>query len=302
MTGAADDRRSDAVTWGRIRTFLAVVDTGSVVAAATALNVTPPAVSAAISVLEGVYDVELFTRRGRGLQLTEAGRTLADYARRMSGLLTESRLVVGDPEISRLRLGSVATASEFVLPGPLAGFHRDAPHVELTLEVRPRDELFRILSEHDLDLVLAGRPPRSSGLRTLARRPNRLVVVGVAGSDWRDPRTVWLLRGHGSGTREATLSLLQRRRLEPPMLDLGTHGAVLAAAREGLGITLVHADAVTADLESGSLVTHDVPGTPLDRPWHVVATDVPTPAARRFAATLCSTDLHGEAAFTAARR
>ena len=76
------------------------------------------------------------------------------------------------------------------------------------------------------------------------------------------PVHAYLLVGpEGSGTREATLGLLSQLEVSPPVLNFGTLGAVVAAAREGLGVTLVHADAVATDLESGRLEKLSVRGT-----------------------------------------
>ncbi|MDN5920786.1 MAG: LysR substrate-binding domain-containing protein, partial [Pseudonocardia sp.] len=51
---------------------------------------------------------------------------------------------------------------------------------------------------------------------------------------------------------------------------MGSHGATVAAARAGLGATLVSRDGVRPLLAGGALVELPVPGTPLPRPWHVV--------------------------------
>ena len=53
-----------AVTWGRMRTFLAVVEHGSVRAAAARLHVTEPAVSTAVAQLERHLGAELVTKEG----------------------------------------------------------------------------------------------------------------------------------------------------------------------------------------------------------------------------------------------
>jgi DNA-binding transcriptional LysR family regulator len=55
---------------------------------------------------------------------------------------------------------------------------------------------------------------------------------------------------------------------------------VVAAAVAGLGVTLVSRQAVRAELASGALVEIPVRGTPLDRPWHVVAQTEPTASTR----------------------
>ncbi|CAN5293854.1 LysR family transcriptional regulator [soil metagenome] len=288
-----------AATWGRLNTFLAVYDARSVGAAATNLHVTPPAVSAAVTALERGLGVPLFTKAGRGITPTDAGHTFAGYVRTMIGLLSEAAAAVCDAETGRLRLGAVATAGEYVLPGLTASFLTAHPRIELSLEVLPRDDLFARAQHHELDVVIAGRPPAGSGLLTRARRPNRLLAVRAPDTP-SDPRAArWLLRGHGSGTRETALGLLQALDARPATLTLGTSGAVVAAARHGLGTTLVHEDAVRDDLTRGLLVPTPVPGTPLDRPWHLCTPPDPTPAALLFLTHVTDRVTAGSASFTA---
>jgi len=296
------DHLPAAATWGRLQTFLAVHDSGSVRAAAEALHVTPPAVSAAVSALETALDTRLFTKAGRGIAPTDSAVTLATYARKLLGLLEEAAGAVHDADRGRLRIGAVATASEFVLPRLIASFAEAHPQVELSLSVLPRDELFALAGDHAVDVVLAGRPPRGSGLVTRARRANRLVLVGRPGSAPDPLTTTWLLTGVGSGTRETTLSLLSRLQASPPLLTLGTAGAAIAAARQGLGLTLVHEAAAEEHLAAGVLAVQRVPGTPLDRPWHLSTTAEPTGASRLFLRHVCDAGRVGGAAFHSSNR
>jgi DNA-binding transcriptional LysR family regulator len=277
-----------------MRTFLAVVDHGSVRAAAAVLHVTEPAVSAAVASLEKHLGTALLAKDGRGVRVTDAGLVYAGYCRRVLGLLEEAEAAVRSADRGRLRIGAVSTASEYVIPPLLASFRRRFPEVDLSLSVRPRDELFAELGNHQTDLVVAGRPPRGAGLRSRARRGNRLIVVGRPGL-FPDPLTAtWLLRGPGSGTRDTTVGLLTQLEASPPLLTLGTHGAVVAAAREGLGVTLVHEDAVVDDLRREVLAQLPVPHTPVDRPWHVTTTDSPSPSVELFLAHVTSADVGGE--------
>jgi LysR family transcriptional regulator, low CO2-responsive transcriptional regulator len=286
-----------AATWGRMRTYLAVVDHGSVRAAATVLHVTEPAISAAVAQLEKHLGTALLAKEGRGVRITDAGLVYAGYCRRILGLVEESEAAVRSAERGRLRIGAVSTASEYVIPPLLASFRARFPEVDLSLSVLPRDDLFAELGNHQTDLVVAGRPPRGSGLRTRARRSNRLVVV-AAPDRFPDPlAATWLLRGRGSGTRDTTLGLLSRLEASPPLLTLGTLGAVVAAAREGLGVTLVHEDAVLDDLARGVLAQVPMRLTPVDRPWHVATSDSPTRSAELFLAHITSAAEVGGAAF-----
>jgi LysR family transcriptional regulator, low CO2-responsive transcriptional regulator len=217
------------VSAARMETFLAVARHGGIRRAAAQLHITEAAVSAAVAHIEKQLGAKLIAKSGRGITLTEAGRVYAEYCRGILGLMKEAQAAVRRAETGRLRIGVVATAGEYVLLRPLASFRRRFPDIELSLSVHPRDALFLELQHHETDLVIAGRPPRGTGLVVRARRPSSLVVVGLPEFD--PLHATWLLRGRGSGTREATLGLLDQLRIEPATLTLGSHGAVLAAAR-----------------------------------------------------------------------
>jgi len=292
-----------AVTPARLRTFLALVDTGSARAAAAQLHVTESAVSASLAALTKDVGVPLVEHQGRGLRVTPAGLVFAGYARRILGLLSEaveSTRQDLDPERGSLRLAAVTTAGEYLLPPLLAGFRRAHPGVRLSVEIGARDHVLRRIAEHAVDVVIGGRPPTGSGLRTWAWRPNALVVVGAEPTAALGAAT-WLLREPGSGTRSTALTWLQARGLQPPTLTLGSHGAVVASAVQGLGVTLVSADAVAHLLSDGRLVTIPASGTPLVRPWHVLARPRPNPTTRLFLGHVCDPTPAGAMAFRPGR-
>ena len=229
------------VTWSRMRTFLAVADAGSVRAAAAQLHVSEPAVSAAITSMERQLHTQLTAKSGRGIVMTEAGRVYVDYCRQILGLLEESAMAVRRAGLGQLRLGAVGTASEYLVPTLLGRFREHYPDVQVSLAVSPRDDLFTAIRSHELDVVFAGRPPRGSGLLIGATRENRLIVVAAPGHEGAPFQSTWLLRGPGSGTLETTLSLFDQDNANPHTLTLGSLGAVIAGAKAGLGLTLVHA-------------------------------------------------------------
>ncbi|MFB4318022.1 LysR substrate-binding domain-containing protein [Actinomadura sp. 21ATH] len=275
------------MTEARLRTFVALADTGSVREAARRLYVTESAVSAAVAALARELGVPLVERAGRGLALTPAGSVYAAYARQVLGLLEQGRAAArgaADPARGPLRLAAVTTAADQVLPELLAGFRARFPEVRLALEVGPSRRVWASLAAHEADLVLAGRPPAGTAATVLARRPNELVVVGAPAqaAAFSLATAPWVMREPGSGVRAAAESYLAERGVAPPRLVLGSNGAVIAGAAAGLGVALVSRDAVGAELAAGRLVVVDAPGMPLDRPWHAVAGTAPTPTTRLF--------------------
>jgi DNA-binding transcriptional LysR family regulator len=281
------------VTESRLRSFVALADTGSVRAAAGRLFVTESAVSAAVAALAQDLGVPLVERVGRGVALTPAGRTYAEYARRVLGLLDEGRSAARgetDPGRGRLRLAAVTTAADHLLPHLLASFRARWPEVELELEAGPSDAVWHRLAAHEADLVLGGRPPKGVASTVLATRPNDLIVVASAevAANFSLEATPWVMRERGSGTRLTAEAYLAEREVRPAWLVLGSNGAVIAGAAAGLGVAMVSRDAVRDELTARSLVIVDVPGTPLRRDWHAVAGATPTATTRLFVAHLLS--------------
>ncbi len=275
------------MTLGQLRAFLAVVDTGSVRAAAERLVVTQPAVSMALSALQRSVGVPLTTRDGRGLRLTPAGETFATYARDAVGLLAagvDAATGATAPETGRLRLAAVTTAAENVMPAFLASFRRRYPAAEIDLEVGNRSRVWDLLAHHEVDVVVGGRAPVAHPFVVQAQRENSLVLVAApdrpAITRVADlAAATWLLREPGSGTRGAVTDLLEQLGIEPPTLTLGSNGAIRGSVEVGLGISVLSRDAVAGQLDRGTLVEWQVRPFPVQRPWHAVTrADRPVPA------------------------
>jgi LysR family transcriptional regulator, low CO2-responsive transcriptional regulator len=259
-------------TNARLRAIVEVAETGSVHAAAERLFITESAVSAAITTLARDVGVTLVERVGRGVRLTPAGELYAEYARTILGLYEQATAAARDtvrPDEGQVRMAAVTTAGEHVLPSLLASFRQEHPRIQLRLEVAPRDQVWPMLAHHEVDFVVAGRPPDGSKVRVRAISPNTLVVVGSPDLDG-SAQVPWLLREAGSGIRATSIALLGTLDNEPTQLTLGSHGAVVAGAVAGLGVTLVSRQAVARHLSAGQLVELPTPGTPLERPWHAV--------------------------------
>ena len=107
-----------AVTVTQLRSFLAVVRTGSVTAAAEELVVSQPSVSAAVSALSRELGVELTERVGRNIRPTPAGEVFAAYARDVIGLLDQGARAAREAAqqaAAELRIGAVTTSGEHIV-------------------------------------------------------------------------------------------------------------------------------------------------------------------------------------------
>src|SRR5919201_5466154 len=151
-----------SITLTQLRSFLAVMEAGSVTAAAEKLYVTQPSVSAAVSALNKELDVELTARVGRSIEPSPAGRAFAPYAADVIGLLDQGgRAAREAAEVAarELRIAAVTTAAEHIVPRLVQEFSARRPDVTITLDVGNREWVFQRVAGHDADVAIGGRPP-----------------------------------------------------------------------------------------------------------------------------------------------
>ena len=217
-----------SVTQTQLRSFLAVVRTGSVSDAAAELVVTQPSVSAAVGALSRELGVALLERDGRGVRPTAAGLEFAAYAADVVGLLEEGTRAARAAESAsglRLRIAAVTTAAESFVPPLMQAFALTRPEVGLSLEVGNRDRVLAIVLGHLADVAIGGRPPPDTRIEAHAILANELVLITSADDPLAGGRPVdagalegrrWLLREPGSGTRLANEQFLDDAPESPP--------------------------------------------------------------------------------------
>ena len=131
---------------------------GTVAAVAAELHLTPPGVSMQLAALERELGLPLTERRGRGLALTAAGRTLASHGSAVSDMLSLAELEVAalrDGTVGTYRVGAFASIARTVVADAWVALRRDESlHLELELvELEPGESL-PALAAGEVDLAL----------------------------------------------------------------------------------------------------------------------------------------------------
>lgn len=138
-----------------LRTFVAIAETGSFTAAASAVFRTPSAVSMQIKKLEDMLRCTVFTRDARSVTLTTDGEMLLGYARRLLAINRDavSKFIV--PDVSGVvRLGSPDDYGERVLPKVLKRFAKSHPSVAVDVVIDQSSNLCERMSRGELDITL----------------------------------------------------------------------------------------------------------------------------------------------------
>lgn len=138
-----------------MRGFLAVVDTGSVTRAADRLGRTQSAVSMQIRKLEESLGQSIFVREPRGVSLTERGKQLLPYARRVVGLLDEAATALREKPLSGpVRVGIPDEYVQSILPSVLAAFAQRHPETQVTIRCDFSAPQLAALNADKIDLAV----------------------------------------------------------------------------------------------------------------------------------------------------
>jgi LysR family transcriptional regulator, low CO2-responsive transcriptional regulator len=285
------------LSFRQIETLQAIVEAGSLVQAAAALKMTPAALTARVRGLEDAVGLQLFDRTSTGMRLTKAGEVALEASRGVERAMREfadAMNALSTGEGGRLCVGAVSTAKYFA-PRLIAAFVAARPKLELRFLIGNRDATIESLRGGDVEIVLAGRPPRDIAVENFPLGPHPYVLIAspehrlakAVGLTRRDlAGEAFLFREQGSGTRSLFDDFIGDTliRQVPMGMELGSNETIKQAVMAGLGIALISAHTIAAEVETGRLVCLDVKDLPILRRWFVTnrADRALSPAARAF--------------------
>jgi DNA-binding transcriptional LysR family regulator len=168
-----------------LRAFTAVIETGSVTAAARLINRTQAAVSLQIKRLEDQLGVELFLREHKKLRLAAAGERLLAHAQKLVTLNDEVWAAMTTPAFQgKVRLGVPMDIVGTYIPSILRRFNQAWPRVEVTVDCQNSHDLLQALDAGEVDITLTTDESRlgSVARRTETLRMDQLVWIGAPNS------------------------------------------------------------------------------------------------------------------------
>jgi len=163
----------------QIRTFIAVADTGSFIAAAEKVFVTQSTVSIRIKNLEEQLGTTLFERNKQGARLTVAGKHFLKHGIALARIWDEARLSVGLGEQMEALLvigGQVSLWDDFLMR-LLPWMRIHMPEVAIKTELGYSPDLMQKLTEGSLDIAIMYRPENRSGFKIKQIFEEELVLV-----------------------------------------------------------------------------------------------------------------------------
>jgi DNA-binding transcriptional LysR family regulator len=164
--------------WALVRSFLAVLDAGSLMGAARRLGAQQPTLSRHIAELEAQLGTPLFERTGRGVVPTEAARAIADAARQMeAGADQLAQRLAGRRDATRgsVRITTSQVAACYLMPPVLAALQQAEPGIQV--ELVASNQISNLLRREADIAVRMVRPTQGS---LVARKLADLPIVAAA--------------------------------------------------------------------------------------------------------------------------
>jgi DNA-binding transcriptional LysR family regulator len=234
----------------QLRTFVAIADAGGVTRAASRLNLSQPAATRQIQVLETTLGITLFVRIGRRIRLTSDGEDLLRRSRRVlaeADALREraSALRAGDTGI--VTVGATPPMIEAVLAGFLIGHRKRHPGVEVRIVEDGGTSLVSRLERGDVHLAYI--PVGDDRFVGRLLYPVHVIAVVPEGSEFSQHRVfdIASLAGQqllalrrGFGSRDWFDAACEAAIIRPSvLLESNSHNAILGLAGAGYGIGIL---------------------------------------------------------------
>lgn len=237
----------------QLRTFCAVVENKSFTKAGKLVGRTQSTISGQISAVESVYGTALLDRSGRKIVITEGGKILYNYAKRILRLVDESKDKIDELKhvvSGNLIIGASTIPGTYILPDNLSGFKQQYPNVNISVRIsNSRDVITKIL-EHKLEVGAVGEKIDAERLEYIDLAKDRIVLVVHPHHPWAKKKNIaldelkigeFIWREEGSGTRDTVERAMKNKGIKglKVVMELGSTQAVKEGVKAGLGVSFI---------------------------------------------------------------
>lgn len=265
----------------KLKTFLRAAESLSFSETAKQLHLSQPTVSNQIKLLERELGVDLFTRTNTGLLLTEGGRLLLPWARRLlhdSNTMQAMMASIQGDVLGELRVACSTTAGKYVLPQMAARFCQRYPGVKARILACTSEDVTLRLLEGEAHIGVMSREISDTGLESQQFFRDTITLIIPYNHHWAMRKVIEpselleepiIMREETSGTRRVVLSELAKYDIGlndlSIFMELGNAEAIVRTVAAGYGIAFVSNLASACPLERGNVLEVDVEGLHLKR-------------------------------------
>lgn len=250
----------------RLTTFLIVAEIKNFTKAGDILNLTQPAVSQHIKVLEEYYGTDLIKKQGRTINLTEAGEVLFKYAKELDVLYRSLETDVRNSSENKkvYNVGATMTIGGYVLPYILGEYKEVYKNTDILLQVNNTEEIINKLLNRYIHFALVEGPFNKNKFNYKKFKDDELVLAVSAKHEFCERQSVeieevisgrLILREKGSGTRK----IFENKLIElgydlesmKVYMEIGDISAIKSLVESNLGYTIISREAIKRESRLG---------------------------------------------------
>lgn len=252
----------------KLETFITVAETKNFTKAANILNMTQPAISHHIRLLEEYYGVRLIEKKNKIMELTEPGKILYKYAEEIRKISKIAKGQISNAEgfIKRYSIGATLTIGGYVLPRIIGKYKISNKNTDILLRVENTETIVEMLYSGKINLGVIEGPFDRKKLSYEKLKDDELVLAVASSHPLAKRKAVALeevlgerliLREKGSGTRRVFEDYLEEEGYNPkdinPYMEIGDITAIISLVESGLGVTVVSKEALKAYIKSKTI-------------------------------------------------
>lgn len=272
----------------QLEAFTAVAETGSFSRAGELLHLTQPTVSAHISGLEQELRIKLLVRSSSGIYLSEAGKILYSYAKKILSVRDEGISAImkfAENMNGKITVSASTIPGQYFLPGLLPGFRKKYPDIIFDIHTTDSTEVIHEVASGKAEIGFTGT--KLDNKKCVYRRfaDDRLVVITPNRPEFRKylPGTYpvselmkqpFINREPESGTRKETELFLEKSGFSPSELntvvEVPSTETIKKMVSEGVGISVISKRASEDYCSFNRILCFDFENATLDRKLYIV--------------------------------
>lgn len=274
----------------KLQVFLYAAQTLSFSETARQLNLTQPTISHHIKMLEEMLGVELFDRSAPKLRLTEAGRLLLPWARKMvrESISIQQMMEALQSNIAgHIRISCSTTTGKYVLPLFAARFRSQHPAVQISILACTQENVAPRLHEQAANLGVVSYDACGGEFECQEFFTDHIILIAskdhpFAARSSIDPAELLdvplILREETSGARRVMMAELGKHNISLDdmniFLEVGNAEAIVKTVEANFGVSFISRLAAGWALNQGTVVTVPVTGIDLRRQIYMIRSDM----------------------------
>ena len=256
------------VNLNQLRAFYQTAKCKNVSLAAKELFVSQPAVTAQIKLFEESCGLKLFKKKGRNLYLTDEGKTLFNYARKIfeyEKKIEDAVEQMKELKKGSLRLGSARTYARYFMPFLLTGFRDAFPQIKIRFDEGSSREMIHSLLDLKNEVVIIARAEDHPNVAFIPFSREELVLILPPNHHLACKKSIGfeqiaempiIMKDPGSGTRKLVDELFAKNSCTPNILmETGDAEIIKLLVQHGEGISFLVKEAVAVELQEEKLIT-----------------------------------------------